>query len=54
MSQASDRASSVWEDRTKYIRRKGRMKEEFDLPPRSPEIPACPVDDDPVEDWSQS
>jgi prevent-host-death family protein len=36
---------SVWEDRAEYIARKGRMKHEFDLPPRSPELPAAPLDD---------
>jgi prevent-host-death family protein len=36
---------SVWEDRAKYIVRKGRMKKEFDLPQRSPELPASPLDD---------
>jgi prevent-host-death family protein len=36
---------SVWEDRDEYIAGKGRLREEFDLPPRSPELPASPLDD---------
>ena len=36
---------SVWEDRAEYIARKGRMKHEFDLPSRGPELPASPLDD---------
>ena len=36
---------SVWEDRVEYIARTGRLKQEFDLPPRSPELPASPLDD---------
>jgi len=36
---------SVWEDRTEYIAHRGEMKEEFDLPPRSREVPASPLDD---------
>jgi prevent-host-death family protein len=36
---------SVWEDREEYIAHRGRLKEEFDLPPRSPELPASPLDD---------
>ncbi len=36
---------SVWEERAAYVAREGRMKEEFDLPPRSPEPPASPLDD---------
>jgi prevent-host-death family protein len=38
-------SSSVWEDRAKYIARKGRMTEEFDSPPRSAELPSSPLDD---------
>ena len=41
---ASDRFS-VWENREEYIAREGRLKEEFDLPARSPELPASPLDD---------
>ena len=36
---------SVWEARAEYIADQGRMKQEFDLPPRSPETPASPLDD---------
>ncbi len=36
---------SVWEDRAAYLAQEGRMKEEFDLPPRSPDPPASPLDD---------
>jgi prevent-host-death family protein len=36
---------SVWEDRAEYITRKGRLKQEFDLPTRSPELPASPLDE---------
>jgi prevent-host-death family protein len=36
---------SVWEDRAEYIAHRGRMKEEFDLPERSREVPASPLDD---------
>lgn len=35
---------SVWEDRTEYVAHRGKMKEEFDLPPRSREVPASPLD----------
>ena len=41
---ATDR-SSVWEVRAKYVADKGRLREEFDLPPRSGELPASPLDD---------
>lgn len=37
--------ASVWEDRAKYIARKGKLKEEFDLPERSPDPPTSPLDD---------
>jgi len=37
--------SSVWEDRAEYIARRGKMKEEFDLPERSREVPASPLDE---------
>jgi antitoxin (DNA-binding transcriptional repressor) of toxin-antitoxin stability system len=36
---------SVWEDRAQYIARKGKLKEEFDLPPRSDELPDSPLDE---------
>jgi prevent-host-death family protein len=36
---------SVWEDRAEYIATRGRMKEEFDLPPRSQEVPVSPIED---------
>jgi len=36
---------SIWEDRAEYIANRGRMKEEFDLPERSREVPASPLDD---------
>jgi len=36
---------SVWEDREEYVARRGKMKEEFDLPERSREVPASPLDD---------
>ena len=41
---AADRFS-VWEDREAYVARQGRLSEEFDLPPRSGELPASPLDD---------
>jgi len=41
---AADR-SSVWEDRVSYVARKGRLKEEFELPPRSGELPTSPLED---------
>jgi prevent-host-death family protein len=37
--------SSVWEDRAEYIARRGKMKEEFDLPERNREVPASPLDE---------
>jgi prevent-host-death family protein len=37
--------SSVWEDRAEYIARRGKIKEEFDLPERSREVPASPLDE---------
>ncbi len=36
---------SVWEDRVEYVARRGRMTEEFDIPRRSRELPASPLDD---------
>ena len=36
---------SVWEDREQYIARKGRLKEEFNLPSRSNELPTSPLED---------
>ena len=36
---------SVWEERAAYDAHQGRMKEEFDPPPRSRELPASPLDD---------
>ena len=36
---------SVWEEREEYIARKGRLREEFDLPTRSGETPTSPFDD---------
>ncbi len=41
---ASD-SFSVWEDREQYIARRGRLKEEFEVPSRSDEVPASPLDD---------
>ena len=41
---ATDRFS-VWEEREQYIARKGRLKEEFDLPSRSNELPSSPLED---------
>jgi len=41
---AGDRFS-VWEDRAEYIASQGRMKEEFDIPPRDRQLPASPLDD---------
>ena len=41
---AADRFS-VWEDRATYIASHGPMKEELELPPRSDEVPASPLDD---------
>ena len=37
--------SSVWEDRAEYIAHRGKIKEEFDLPERSREVPASPLDE---------
>ena len=36
---------SVWEEREEYIARKGRLKEEFEVPSRSTEVPTSPLDD---------
>ena len=36
---------SVWEERAEYVARKGRLKEEFDIPPRSTELPVSPLED---------
>ena len=36
---------SVWEERAKYIARKGRLKDEFDLPQRSGDLPSSPLED---------
>jgi prevent-host-death family protein len=36
---------SVWEARAEYIAGKGPIRQEFDLPQRSPELPASPLDD---------
>lgn len=41
---ATDRFS-VWEDREEYIAREGRLREEFDIPPRSPELPSSILDE---------
>ena len=41
---AADRFS-VWEEREKYVAREGRLRDEFDLPQRSPELPASPLDE---------
>ena len=41
---AEDRCS-VWEDRAEYIAQKGRMTEEFEIPDRSREVPASPLDE---------
>jgi prevent-host-death family protein len=40
-----DEKFSVWEERAEYIARRGKMKEEFDLPKRSRELPSSPLDD---------
>ena len=37
--------SSVWEDRAEYIAREGPIRDDFDVPPRSVELPASPLDD---------
>ncbi len=36
---------SVWEDRAEYIAERGPIREDFDVPPRSRELPASPLDD---------
>ncbi len=36
---------SVWERRSEYIAKGGRMKEEFDLPARNTELPTSPFED---------
>ena len=36
---------SVWEDRAEYIVRRGKMREEFELPERSREVPTSPLDE---------
>ena len=36
---------SVWEDRAEYIAREGPIRDDFDVPPRSVELPASPLDD---------
>jgi prevent-host-death family protein len=36
---------SVWEDRAEYVAHRGRMREEFEIPKRSQEVPASPLDD---------
>ncbi len=36
---------SIWEDRAEYIASKGRLKEEFELPERSSEVPDSPFED---------
>ena len=36
---------SVWEDREQYITQTGRLKEEFEVPSRSNEVPTSPLDD---------
>lgn len=41
----TDERFSVWEDRKQYITEKGRMKEEFKLPERSPDLPTSPLDE---------
>jgi prevent-host-death family protein len=35
---------SVWEDREEDVAQRGRMREDFDLPERSREVPASPLD----------
>jgi len=42
---ADDRLVSVWEDRATYIASHGPMREELEIPPRSDEVPASPLDD---------
>ena len=41
---ASD-SFSVWEARDEYIAESGRLKEEFEIPSRSHEVPTSPFDD---------
>jgi prevent-host-death family protein len=36
---------SVWERRSEYIADRGRMKEEFDVPSRSAELPDSPFEE---------
>ena len=36
---------SVWEDRAEYIAHRGKMNEEFDVPDRSRDVPASPLDE---------
>ena len=36
---------SVWEDRERYVVQRGRLKDEFELPVRSTEVPTSPLDD---------
>jgi prevent-host-death family protein len=36
---------SVWDVREEYIEREGKQKVDFQLPPRSPELPASPLDE---------
>lgn len=36
---------SVWDDREEYIARTGQLQEEFEVPARSDELPASPLDD---------
>jgi prevent-host-death family protein len=36
---------SVWEARADYIARTGSMREEFQVPSRSRELPSSPLDD---------
>ncbi len=38
-------SSSVWEARTAYIADRGPMREEFEVPARSPELPTSPLED---------
>jgi len=41
----TDERFSVWEDRQAYIADKGRLREEFDLPERSSDLPSSPLDE---------
>ena len=36
---------SVWEDRAEYIARQGKLREEFELPDRSREVPTSPLEE---------